>query len=79
MSMCIAVPGKVLGASQGRARVDFFGRVAEVESRLVNVKTGDYVLAFGGSVLERVSKERAEEIARTLGAGWGHEADGDSR
>ena len=64
--MCIAIPGKVLEAFGSRAKVDFFGKVLDVDSRFVRVNRDDYVLAFGGNVIEVISRKRAEELAGIL-------------
>jgi hydrogenase expression/formation protein HypC len=65
--MCIAVPGKVLEVSGPKARVDFFGKVLEVDSRFISVRRNDYILAFGGNVIEKIPRKRALETAKVLG------------
>jgi hydrogenase assembly chaperone HypC/HupF len=65
--MCIAIPGRVLEASGPSAKVDFFGTVREVNSVFVEVKQDDYILAFNGNIIEKVTKERAVELAKLFG------------
>ena len=49
-----------------KVTVDFFGKVVEIDSGFVRVKPEDYILAFGGNVIEKIPKKRALEIAKTL-------------
>ena len=64
--MCIAVPGKVISISKGRAKVDFSGNIVETDIRLVDVKVGDYVLVHAGIAIEVVKESEGEELAALL-------------
>ena len=64
--MCIAVPGKVISISGGRAKVDFSGNIIETDVRLVDVKIGDYVLVHAGFAIEVMKETDAEELAALL-------------
>ena len=73
--MCIAIPGVVLESKGATAKVDFFGKVAEVDAAFVKVKPNDYVLAFSGKVIEKISRYKAEDLARILGGVVGNSRD----
>ena len=64
--MCIAVPGRVLSVKGNSAEVDFKGIRERLRSEFVSVKRGDYVLVFGGNILEVIDKERAEEVLKLI-------------
>ena len=64
--MCIAVPGRVLSLSDGRAKVDFSGNILEVDVRLVEAKLGDYVLVHAGCAIEVMKPSQAEDLAALL-------------
>jgi len=66
MSMCIAVPVKVLEIStvaQDRAIVDYGGLKRDVSIALINepVQVGDYVIIHAGCAIQRIDPEEAEE------------------
>ena len=65
--MCLAIPGRVVKVMGEKAEVDFFGVRRKVNIGFVTVKKDDYVLVFGGNVLEVIDKESAEEILKGLG------------
>lgn len=65
--MCIAIPGRVLETKGKTARVDFYGKPMDVRADFVSVNSGDHVLVFGDTVIEIVSKERADQIMKGLG------------
>ena len=60
--MCVAYPGKVISVDGRTAEVDFGGNVVSVKIGLVDVKTGDYVLAHAGMAIEAMSEEKARGI-----------------
>ena len=65
--MCLAVPGKVIEKVGNRAKVDFGdGTTREVNTMLVEVNVGDYVLVHAGFAIEKVNKEAAEETLKLL-------------
>jgi hydrogenase expression/formation protein HypC len=65
--MCLAVPGKIIEHSGNIAKVDFGdGTVRNVNTMLVDVKVGDYVLVHAGFAIEKVSREGAEETLKLL-------------
>jgi hydrogenase expression/formation protein HypC len=61
--MCIAMPGRVVSISGGRARVDFSGNRIDADIRLVDVAVGDYVLVHAGCAIEVMQAAQAEELA----------------
>ncbi len=66
--MCITVPGEVVRVSDGKALVDIFGEKRYVNNDFVNIKKGDHVLVFHDVAIEKVDKERFEEIRRGMTA-----------
>jgi len=75
--MCVTRAGKVVSASHGRARVEFFdGRALDdVDVSVVDAKTGTFVEVFGNLALGVLSPAEARrrrqawtEVARALGA-----------
>jgi len=74
--MCITRAGKVVYASQGRARVEFFdGRALDdVDVSVVNAKKGAFVEVFGNLALSilnsaeaRRRKQAWAEVAKAVG------------
>jgi hydrogenase maturation factor len=59
--MCVTRAGKVVSASKGRARVEFFdGRALdEVDLCVVNAHKGDFVEVFGNLALSILSPSEA--------------------
>lgn len=60
--MCIAVPGRIISITGGRAKVDFSGNVIEADVRLVDVKPGDYVLVHAGCAIEVMKEQQAKDL-----------------
>jgi len=59
--MCLATPGKVLLVEGEKAKVDYGGIVKWVNSILVDVKPGEYVLVHAGYAIQVMSEEDARE------------------
>lgn len=64
--MCIAVPGRVVSITGGRAKVDFSGNLIEADVRLVDAKPGDYVLVHAGCAIEVMKEQQAKDLAELL-------------
>ncbi len=60
--MCVAVPGKIIEMNGDIAKVNIMNNITQVNTRLVSVKVGDYVLVHAGVVIEVMKKDMAEEI-----------------
>lgn len=60
--MCIAMPGKVLSMDGDMAKVDFGGNTVSVNTGLVQVEEGQYVLVHAGCAIEVMAKKKAEEL-----------------
>jgi hydrogenase expression/formation protein HypC len=65
--MCLAIPGKVLKISGKSAEIDFAGEIRKSSAEFVDVRVGDYVLAYGKHIIERISKSEALNILKELG------------
>jgi len=59
--MCVTRAGKVVSASKGRARVEFFdGRALDdVDVSVVNARRGEFVEVFGNLALSVLSPSEA--------------------
>ena len=67
VDVCQATVGKVTGVDKGRITVEYNGGVRELDSKLVKVVEGDYVLFSADIAIEKVEKDDAEEIMRGCG------------
>jgi len=65
MTMCLAIPAKILIIKDGIAQVDFGRGVSrEVNIMLVNAKVGDYVLVHAGYAIQVLDEREALETLR---------------
>ena len=64
--MCLTIPAKVISVEKNKATVDFVGKKEEVDTQLVKVRVGDYVMVSNGFVIKKVNKKEAEEILKIL-------------
>jgi hydrogenase expression/formation protein HypC len=65
ISMCLAIPAKVVSVKEDKARVDFGeGVLREVNVTLVDAKVGEYVLVHAGYAIQVLSEEEALETLR---------------
>ena len=64
--MCLTIPAKVISLEKGKATVDFAGRKQKVDTQLVKVKAGDYVIVSNEFAIKKVNKKEAEEILKIL-------------
>jgi len=65
ITVCLAVPAKVLEIKGDKGIVDFGGIRREVNLSLVdNVKIGDYVLIHVGFAIQKIEKKEAEETLK---------------
>ena len=65
MSMCLAIPAKILGIEDGVAQVDFGrGVTREVNVMLVEARVGDYVIVHAGYAIEVLDEKDALETLR---------------
>ena len=64
--MCLTIPAKVISVEKNKAKVDFASKKEQVDTQLVKVKVGDYVMVSNGFVIKKVNKKEAEEILKIL-------------
>ncbi len=65
--MCLALPGKIEKISSDNATIDYGGIKKEANvSFLENIKVGDYVLVHVGFAIEKINKEKAEDMYNLL-------------
>lgn len=62
--MCVALPGIVKKIEKDRATVDFNGNVVEARAGLVPVEVGDRVLVHAGCIIQKITKQDAEEMEK---------------
>lgn len=62
ISMCVALPGKVLKVNGRKATVDFSGNTVEADAGLVKVKPGDNVLVHAGCILQTLSQDEGDSL-----------------
>jgi len=55
----MAIPGKVLSVSKGKAIVDFLGQNKEADCSLMPCKPREYVVVNAGFVVEKVPEQEA--------------------
>ncbi|MBE5835847.1 MAG: HypC/HybG/HupF family hydrogenase formation chaperone [Butyrivibrio sp.] len=61
--MCVALPGVVTDTSDEKyATVDFNGNTVRAAKGLVDIAVGDRVLVHAGCIIQKVSKDEAEEM-----------------
>lgn len=80
--MCVAVPGRVLAVSEGKAPsrpalVEFArGDVREIDLAMVpGAGVGDHVITHSGFAIRRVSEQSAAEAYQRLSAATDAQAD----
>ncbi|TRO61877.1 HypC/HybG/HupF family hydrogenase formation chaperone [[Eubacterium] cellulosolvens] len=63
--MCLAIPGKIMKIDGDLAKVDFGdGTAREVNSSLVDVKIGQYVIVHAGFAIEILDEKAAKETLK---------------
>lgn len=63
--MCYSIPGKIDQIDGNQVIVDYFGEKRRARNDFYALKKGDYVLAQGGFVIEKVSPAQARKILRS--------------
>lgn len=71
--MCLTIPAKVISLEKDKAIVVYpeqgrgnSGKKEGVDTQLVKVKVGDYVMVSNGFAIKKVSKKEAEEIFKII-------------
>ncbi len=64
LSVCLAVPAKVIEIKENKAKVDYGGIIRDVDISLVNVKPGDYVIVHAGFAIQVLNEKDAKETLR---------------
>jgi len=59
--MCLAIPGKIIKISGGKATVKYPGETRDVMLGGEEVKVGDHVLVQMGIVIQKMSKKEARD------------------
>ncbi len=64
--MCYSIPGKVISINDNAALLDYFGEKKEALVDVEDIKSGDYVFAQGGVIVQKLGEDEAQSIL----AGW---------
>jgi len=65
--MCLAVPGKIIKIDKNKALIDFGDHKHEASLDLKkDLKIGDYVYTHDKYVLDKISKQEAQEILNLI-------------
>ncbi len=62
--MCVATPGRIITIEGSTAKVDVLGNTISVNVSLVDAAVGDYVLTHAGMAIEKIDREKAEELIK---------------
>jgi len=60
--MCLAIPAKVVKIDSGKILAEVKGQKIKASTELLKPKLGDYVLVYGGFVMDIVDKKQAKKI-----------------
>jgi hydrogenase expression/formation protein HypC len=60
--MCVAIVGRVEAIDGRKARVEVYGNIITVETGVVRVQPGDYVLVHAGCAIEVLDPELAKDM-----------------
>lgn len=65
--MCLAIPGKVVEIGDNKFVIDYGGiRREAIMSAVDNLKIGDFVVVSNKVILEKLNKNKAEELLNFL-------------
>lgn len=64
--MCLTIPAKIVSLEKDGATVDFAGKKQKVDTKLVRVRVGDYVMVSNGFAIKKVATKEAEKILKII-------------
>ena len=64
MTMCLAIPGKIIAINGDTGDVDFGGVTKQTNISMVDAKVGDWVVIHAGVAIEVMDEEDAQETIR---------------
>jgi hydrogenase expression/formation protein HypC len=59
--MCLAIPGKIIKIENDTALIDYGSEKRDANCSMIECIPGEYVIVSNGMVIDKVSKEEAEE------------------
>ena len=62
--MCLSKPYKIVKIDGNQAMIEFKGNKKIVNTAKQKLKSGDYVLCQSGFVVQKISRDKAEEIMK---------------
>jgi len=64
--MCLAVPGKIEKLEKNIAVVDYGIEKMKVDSSLLDVNVGDYVIVNAGFIIEKIPENEAKQALELI-------------
>lgn len=64
--MCLTIPRKILSTKNQIALVDFEGQNKKVNSPLIKIKKGDYVVIQNNMIIQKMSPKQAKKILKLM-------------
>lgn len=64
--MCLTIPRKILSTKNQIALVDFEGQNKKVNSPLIKIKKGDYVIVQNNMIIQKMSPKQAQKILKLI-------------
>ena len=61
ITMCLAMPAKILSIDGDEAEVDFGGAIRKTNVSMVDAQVGEYVIIHAGFAIQKVDEEEAKE------------------
>lgn len=71
--MCLTIPAKIISLEKDKATVVYpeqgqgnSGKKQKIDTQLVKVKVGDYVMVSNGFAIKKINKKEAGEILKII-------------
>ncbi len=64
--MCLSIPGKIIKAEENNYTIDYGSEQRTVETSLVDVKPGDYVIISNKIILAKVPGDKAKKFLEII-------------
>ena len=62
--MCLAIPGKIISLSKGKATISYSGEERQASTSLADVDIGDYVICQAGFIIQKIPEKEAIEAIK---------------
>lgn len=64
--MCLSLPGKIIEINNGIYIVDYITEKRKIETCLIDVKIGDYVIVNNKIIFTKINKRKAEKFLEII-------------